>query len=49
MPMEKKQTHKAPMTKERLCSYIGIQLRVQRREERLMRMRSNAKMPAGKE
>lgn len=48
MPMDKQQEQKEPMTKERLCSYIGIQLRVQRREERLMRMRSNAEMPAGK-
>lgn len=47
--MEKQQNQKEPMTKERLCNYIGIQLRVQSREERLVRMRSDAEMPAGKE
>lgn len=38
-----------PMTKERLSNYLGIQLRVNNREERLERMKSNEQFPAAKE
>lgn len=37
------------MTKERLSNYLGIQLRVNNREERLERMKSNEQFPAAKE
>lgn len=36
------------MTKDRLYNYLGIQLRVQSREERLERMKSNEQIPAAR-